>query len=426
MSSMPVIVELNKRIQYSKDRQFTGILSIQAGNTVPWHLYFLAGQIVWASTKAHSQRRWRRQLLKYCPGLIQQHQNSEQLLSYNSLAKSVMRKKFDRVHFSKLVVGCVLEILFDIIQQGTLNFKTSRTLLTYKISHREAAKFPCVGIQNVQLWKQVQQEWQTWEQCNLIEILPNQVPLIVKPQKLRENTSPTVFRALTGLVDGQQTLRDLALRTRQPLVPLTVSLLPHIQNNLICMMDTSTVEAAPIAGSPSLAKVPDVATAVPSSPVAVKVKHSPTLTQLLPKSSPRDATILYIDDSPADSERMGEIIQAAGYVYVNIADSLQALPQLLEIKPQLIFLDLVMPVANGYEICAQIRRISTFKKTPVVIVTNNDGIADRVRAKVVGASGFMGKPIQKQKVLKVLKNFLPNHRDAPTQLRGHSELSPSV
>lgn len=423
---MPVIVDLDKRIEYSKQQQFTGILSIQSEGKMLWHLYFLAGQIVWANSKAHSQRSWRRQLLQHCPDLLQQYQNSKQPISYASLAKSVMRKNFSREKFSKLVTGYISEILFDILQQGTLNFRASRKLLAYKSNPREAANFPCIGLQDVQLWKQVKHSWQIWEQSNLIEIRPNQIPLITDSQKLREHTSPTVFRALTSLVDGKQTLRDLALRARQPLVPLTLSLLPHIQNNLIRMVDISTLNADIIVDSPKGANDPNVTTAVTKTSTAVTTSPKSALsTNSKSKSTTRRSTIIYIDDSPADSKQMGQIIQSTGYAYVNIADPLQALPRLLEVKPQLIFLDLVMPVANGYEICAQIRRISAFKTTPVVIVTNNDGIADRVRAKVVGASGFMGKPIQKQKVLKVLKSFLKPEKSTPSQLHGRAKLSTS-
>ena len=116
--------------------------------------------------------------------------------------------------------------------------------------------------------------------------------------------------------------------------------------------------------------------------------------------------VVYVDDSSIDSRAMAEVVEKLGYQYRNISDAIQALPLLLEAKPDLIFLDLVMPVANGYEICAQIRRVSTFKKTPVIIVTSNDGVADRVRARLVGASGFLGKPIREKKVAKVLRKHL--------------------
>ncbi|MEM9806196.1 MAG: response regulator [Cyanobacteria bacterium P01_D01_bin.56] len=120
----------------------------------------------------------------------------------------------------------------------------------------------------------------------------------------------------------------------------------------------------------------------------------------------RKSLVVYIEDHQADSQAMAQIVQNVGHGYANIVDPLHALPQLLELKPQLIFLDLVMPLVNGYELCAQVRRISAFKEIPIIIVTNNDGIADRVRAKVVGASGFLGKPIREKRVTRVLEKYL--------------------
>ena len=103
---------------------------------------------------------------------------------------------------------------------------------------------------------------------------------------------------------------------------------------------------------------------------------------------------------------MEQIPTNAGYRFVGIQDSIHALPVLIEQKPSVIFLDLVMPIANGYEVCAQIRRISQFKKTPIVILTSNDGIIDRVRAKMVGSSGFLAKPVDAGKVLAIVQKCL--------------------
>jgi chemotaxis family two-component system response regulator PixG len=121
-----------------------------------------------------------------------------------------------------------------------------------------------------------------------------------------------------------------------------------------------------------------------------------------------------IDDSRIDSLAMHKILTEAGYRCINIHDPVQALPILLEKKPDVIFLDLVMPVANGYEICSQIRRISALKDTPVIILTSNDGIVDRVRAKMVGSSGFLAKPINAEKMLNMLRMHLHKSMQPPT------------
>ena len=126
----------------------------------------------------------------------------------------------------------------------------------------------------------------------------------------------------------------------------------------------------------------------------------------LAKTMSEKSTIVYVDDSPLDSQMMAEIVQGEGYGYNSISEPLKALPMLLEIKPKLIFLDLVMPYTNGYEMCAQIRRASVFKKTPIIIGINNDSIIDRVRAKLVGASGFFSKPVKEDRVVNVLRKYL--------------------
>ncbi|MEL7520939.1 MAG: response regulator, partial [Cyanobacteria bacterium J06553_1] len=58
------------------------------------------------------------------------------------------------------------------------------------------------------------------------------------------------------------------------------------------------------------------------------------------------------------------------------------------------------------EICAQIRRVSSLQKVPVIIVTSNNGIIDRIRTRLKGANGFMSKPIDATKVLKIINKYV--------------------
>ena len=64
-----------------------------------------------------------------------------------------------------------------------------------------------------------------------------------------------------------------------------------------------------------------------------------------------------------------------------------------------------MPVANGYEICKQIRRVQAFQKTPIVVLTDTSSLMDRMRAKAAGATDFMAKPIDPAKVLAMVKRL---------------------
>lgn len=121
--------------------------------------------------------------------------------------------------------------------------------------------------------------------------------------------------------------------------------------------------------------------------------------------------IICIDDSPLVCQEICKIVNFTGCRFVSIGESIQALSVLLEQKPDLIFLNLIMPITNGYELCSQIRRVSLFKETPVVVMTENDGIIDRVRAKMAGASDFINKPIDRDKIISVIHKYLSSNHN---------------
>ena len=91
---------------------------------------------------------------------------------------------------------------------------------------------------------------------------------------------------------------------------------------------------------------------------------------------------------------------------MGIQDPLQAIPDLIDSRPDLIFLDLMMPVVNGYEVCTQLRRTSQFANTPIVMLTGSNGVFDRVRSKVFGATEFITKPINRNQVVSIAQKYL--------------------
>lgn len=293
---------------------------------------------------------------------------------------------------SAIVEGYITEMLFDIHQRWDRFRYRSALQLSYRSSPQDsknAIDFTLVSIQVDPVWQQALQAWQAWQQDALAEISPNRAPVISKVEELRWQTSPKAYQNLTTLVDGNQTFRDLAVKLKQNLRPLTLSIMPYIRKGLIEVLEV---------GDLNYSVKPATATQLQLASVRSRV--------LLTQPEPSSPLIAYIDDSRLDCQMMSQILAQAGYRCILIQDSVQALPLLLEHKPDLIFLDLVMPVTNGYEICSQIRRISAFQDTPVIILTSNDGIVDRVRSKVVGSSGFLAKPIGREKVLTVLQKYL--------------------
>ncbi|GAX36562.1 response regulator [Nodularia sp. NIES-3585] len=112
--------------------------------------------------------------------------------------------------------------------------------------------------------------------------------------------------------------------------------------------------------------------------------------------------ILCIDDSPTVLNTIKNYLDEQMFSVMTISDSLNALMQIVRTKPDIILLDVEMPNLDGYELCSLLRKHSSLKNTPVIMVTGRTGLIDRARAKFVRASGFLAKPFIQGDLLKII------------------------
>ena len=365
-----------------KESRFSGQLVISDAQDRTWILYLYLGRIVYASGGVHPVRRWRRHVVAYCPERLSHVEEIQMILAdiaqeesrisweYQLLSVWIDRGEITRDQATKVIRATIVEVLFDITQAVEVTFESIKdNLLSTRL----------ILIDAEQVIKEANKLYSAWQDAKIADRSPDMAPLIRQPEALRKKTSAQVFQNLSQLLDGKQTLRDLSVRMRRDVVTVTRSLLPYIQLGLV-----------------QLTEVGDIAPPV-STPVAQK---------LFKIKTPRRVTIACIDDSPIICQTMESIIKGAGYNFVSEMDGLRAIAVLLSRKPDLIFLDLVMPNTNGYEICSQLRKLSFFKSTPIVILTGNDGIVDRVRAKMVGSTDFLGKPAKSEQVLQTINKYV--------------------
>jgi chemotaxis family two-component system response regulator PixG len=120
----------------------------------------------------------------------------------------------------------------------------------------------------------------------------------------------------------------------------------------------------------------------------------------------RQPLVMLIDDDPMVGRLLKPLVHRLGCRFCHIMDATRALAAAIEQRPELILLDLVMPIANGYEICAQLRRVKALEQVPIAIVTSNRGAIDRVRAKLSGASAFVAKPLRSERIAPLIQQYL--------------------
>jgi DNA-binding response OmpR family regulator len=116
--------------------------------------------------------------------------------------------------------------------------------------------------------------------------------------------------------------------------------------------------------------------------------------------------ILVVDDEPHLIRSLTFILAKEGYEVTMAADGEEALRKIADNKPDLIFLDIMMPKKNGYEVCEVIRQIEALKSVYVIMLSAKGWDIDRTKATLVGANEFMSKPFSPLEVLsRVRKAF---------------------
>lgn len=369
-------------IQTLKRIRFSGHLILTSPDKQKWLFFLCDGHLMYATGGTHPVRRWLRNVATHCPQLIADRlaiqrdltgfnqANCKTCWQYHLLSLWAKQQKITHEQMTHLIQSVITEVLFDIAhaQQTTYQIKQDNTLST---------ELPVIDVERA--IAQANQQWQAWHHDLVADYSPNQAPVIRQPQALQARTSEAVYQLLSKLLDGKHTLRDVAVQMKRDVLQVTRSLLPYIRWGLV-----------------ELISIPDL-----PSPVKQESSENPPAT-----AQSTQALIACVDDSPLVCHTMEKLLTASGYRSLVIDDGLRAIALLISRKPDLIFLDLVMPNTNGYEICAKLRKLQAFQNTPIVILTGKDGIVDRVRAKLVGASDFLNKPIDAGTVLNVISKHL--------------------
>lgn len=131
--------------------------------------------------------------------------------------------------------------------------------------------------------------------------------------------------------------------------------------------------------------------------------NPPTLPIPLPKKVYK---VVCVDDSQAMLQELTRCLEDDIFSVFTISSPVKALMQIIKIKPDLILLDVNMAGIDGYELCRLLRNHSLFKTTPIIMVTGNTGIFNRVKARIVGASGYLTKPFTQPDLLKLMFKYL--------------------
>jgi twitching motility two-component system response regulator PilG len=121
------------------------------------------------------------------------------------------------------------------------------------------------------------------------------------------------------------------------------------------------------------------------------------------KSDLEGVKVLVIDDSKTIRRTAENLLAKAGCVVITAADGFEALGKVVDNRPDVIFVDIMMPRLDGYQTCALIKNNKSLSRTPVVMLSSKDGLFDRAKGRMVGAEQYLTKPFTRDELLAAIR-----------------------
>lgn len=350
-----------------------------------WNIYFYLGRLVYATGGKHRVRRLARAIRQHSPNvniqdLLEHAKPNAEAWELKIIEQAIHENLLTTEQARAIIQSSIHEVFYSLSDQK--NPKSSWKPL-------EALAFkPIVALSTTQTFDSIVVAQSRWQQAGLSHV-QNMIqgfsfdlaPYLANPDQLALMLNADVitlktYKTLKKIVNGKNTLWDLSIIMKRSMIAVMRSLLPLVVDGIVAFRE-----------------IPDWIS--PDWKLPGK-----------PSNGSLRGLVACIDDSPQVAVEMKRILEPLGYEVLGITEPLQSVSTLLQRKPDLIFLDLVMPNTNGYELCTFLRKTTTFQEIPIVILTGRDGMIDRVRAKMAGSSDFLSKPPDAAKVLQILHKFL--------------------
>jgi twitching motility two-component system response regulator PilG len=116
--------------------------------------------------------------------------------------------------------------------------------------------------------------------------------------------------------------------------------------------------------------------------------------------------VLVIDDSKTIRSTAEMLLKKEGCEVITAVDGFEALAKISDHRPQIIFVDIMMPRLDGYQTCALIKNNATYRATPVIMLSSKDGLFDKARGRVVGSEEYLTKPFTRDELLGAIRRHV--------------------
>ncbi len=127
------------------------------------------------------------------------------------------------------------------------------------------------------------------------------------------------------------------------------------------------------------------------------------MSEQMPDSALQGLKVLVIDDSKTIRRTAETLLKKAGCEVLTANDGFEALAVIADNRPDLVFVDIMMPRLDGYQTCALIKHNELYRDVPVIMLSSKDGLFDRARGRIVGSDHYLTKPFSRDELLEAVR-----------------------
>ena len=116
--------------------------------------------------------------------------------------------------------------------------------------------------------------------------------------------------------------------------------------------------------------------------------------------------VMVIDDSRTIRRSAETLLKNEGCEVITANDGFEALAKITDYRPNIIFVDIMMPRLDGYQTCALIKNNQLYQATPVIMLSSKDGLFDKARGRIVGSDEYLTKPFTRDELLGAIRRHV--------------------
>lgn len=116
--------------------------------------------------------------------------------------------------------------------------------------------------------------------------------------------------------------------------------------------------------------------------------------------------ILVVEDTEDNRQILRDLLSHAGFELVEAGDGERGVALAAETRPDLILMDMQLPIIDGYEAARRIKANDALRHIPIIAVTSFALSGDEAKARAAGCDGYVAKPFSPRKILAMVREFL--------------------